>query len=131
MHDPPPYEPLAPKISIRSMIGLVTGCALAMGILRHATSTGAVWAVLTCALIASFVLPILAYCATFALASLFSLVGSAAAGPERPQRVYTPTTEMDGPSRGDSNGPSSSDPNNPSHGDPAGPSHGEPTGATP
>ncbi|MDV6028686.1 hypothetical protein [Stieleria sp.] len=94
MTDPTATEPFLPKISLRWLIGLVTVCAVAMGVVQQAITTGQLWAVLTTVLIATLTLPFLMYVGSFSLASLFSTLGSAAMGPEQPMRVHAPTTEM-------------------------------------
>ena len=94
MSQPIDHEPLLPKISLRWLIGLVTVCAVAMGVVQQAITTGQMWAVLTTVVIASLVLPLMMNAGTFSLASLFSMIGSAAVGAEQPARVYSPTTEM-------------------------------------
>jgi len=87
-------EPFLPKISLQWLIGLVTVSAVAMGIVQQAVTKGQMWAVLLTVCIASLLLPVLMYVGTFSLASLFSTIGSAAVGQEKPQRVYVPTAEM-------------------------------------
>ena len=87
-------EPFLPKISLRWLIGLVTVSAVAMGIIQQAVTEGQIWAVLLTVFIASLLLPVLVYVGTFSLASLFSTIGSAAVGQEKPQRIYVPTAEM-------------------------------------
>lgn len=87
-------EPFLPKISLRWLIGLVTICACAMGLIQQAITTGQMWAVLATVVIASVLLPVLLYVGTFTLASLFSTIGSAAVGLENPAKLYSPTTEM-------------------------------------
>ncbi|WP_147865961.1 hypothetical protein [Stieleria maiorica] len=94
MADPTASEPFLPKISLRWLIGLVTVCAAAMGVVQQAVSNGQPWAVLTTVLIAVVTLPLLMCVATFSLASLFSTIGSAAIGPEQPAKVYVPATRM-------------------------------------
>ena len=94
MNDPTATEPFLPKISLRWLIGLVTVCAVAMGVVQQAITTGQLWAVLATVLIAALALPFLMYVGSFSLASLFSTIGSAAVGPEQPLRVHVPTTEM-------------------------------------
>ncbi|MCA9140840.1 MAG: hypothetical protein KDB00_28915 [Planctomycetales bacterium] len=94
MTDPNRPEPFLPKISLRWLIGLVTVCACAMGVIQQAISTGSQWAVLATVVIASIAMPVLMYVATFALASLFSTIGSAAVGLESPAKIYVPTTKM-------------------------------------
>jgi hypothetical protein len=89
-------ERFLPRISLRWLIGLVTVSAIAMGIVQQAVATGQIWAVLITVAIASVLLPVLMYVGTFALASLFSTIGSAAVGHETPPPVYLPTTEMPG-----------------------------------
>ncbi len=87
-------EPLMPKISLSWLIGLVTLCAIAMGIIQRAVSTGSTWSIMVTIIIASALVPFLWYAGTFALAMLFSSIGSAAAGEDAPQAIYTPTTQM-------------------------------------
>ena len=90
----PPKEPLLPKIPLIALIGLVTTSAVVMAVVRQAVATQQMWAVLITVAVATVLSPALLYLATFALASLFSTVGSAAAGPERPSRVHVPTPRM-------------------------------------
>lgn len=94
MSDRTVNEPFLPRISLSWLIGLVTVCAVAMGVIQQAVMTGAMWAVLTTVAIASLVLPLLLYVGTFSLASLFSTIGSAAVGPDRPVPIYVPTGAM-------------------------------------
>lgn len=94
MPDSTAAEPFLPKISLRWLIGLVTLCAIAMAVILQAVTQGQMGWVLLTVFIVSLVLPFVMYVGTFALASLFSTIGSAAMGPDGPERVYSATTEM-------------------------------------
>ena len=94
MSDSTASEPFLPKVSLRWLIGLVTVSAIAMAVILRAVTQGQMGWVLLTVFIASLVLPFLMYVGTFALASLFSTIGSAAMGPDNPERVYAATTEM-------------------------------------
>ena len=94
MSDPSQREPFLPKISLRLLIGAVTISAIAMGVVQQAVTAGQTWAVLASVLIAAILVPVLLYIATFSLASLFSTLGSAAVGPEKPQVIHRPTDRM-------------------------------------
>ena len=94
MSDSNRSEPFLPKISLRWLIGLVTISAIAMGVIQQAITTGQMWAVLSTVLIASVLVPVLMYVGTFSLASLFSTIGSAAVGLEKPPKVNSPTAQM-------------------------------------
>mgnify|MGYP001819632564 FL=1 len=94
MTDSTDSEPFLPKVSLRWLIGLVTACAIAMAVILQAVNRGQVGWVLLTVFIASLVLPFLMYVGTFALASLFSTIGSAAMGADAPERVHVATTEM-------------------------------------
>lgn len=97
MSDPSQREPFLPKISLRLLIGAVTISAIAMGVVQQAVTAGQTWAVLASVLIAAILVPVLLYIATFSLASLFSTLGSAAVGPEKPQVIHRPTEHMPQP----------------------------------
>lgn len=87
-------EPVLPKISLRWLIGAVTISALVMAAILQAFREGQTAWVLVTVFVAALIVPLLMYAGTFALASLFSTIGSAAAGQDSPERIYLATTEM-------------------------------------
>ncbi|KAA5542226.1 hypothetical protein FYK55_15600 [Roseiconus nitratireducens] len=83
-----------PQISLRWLIALVTVSSLAMAVIHQAVTGDHMGAAIATVVIAATLVPVVMYAATFLLAGLFALIGSAASRPETPQPIHVPTSRM-------------------------------------
>ncbi|MEM6472561.1 MAG: hypothetical protein AAF802_23570 [Planctomycetota bacterium] len=86
-------EPLLPQLSILQLIGCVTVCAFAMGVVQRAFSQPSTWSVLLSVAIFAIITPVAFWILTFCIANLLSAVGDSMTR-ERLVVEYEPTARM-------------------------------------
>ncbi|MEO1615387.1 MAG: hypothetical protein AAFV88_06030 [Planctomycetota bacterium] len=84
-----------PKLSLLQLIGLVTVCAMAMGIVQQAVMYRHTWAVLGSVVVFAACLPAVLWMVTYTIAHVLSAAGGAVLR-EEALIEYQPTTRMPG-----------------------------------